>query len=102
MLSEALETCNDFYPGVIDPIRRLSPTYPQHPGRRSEELQELEQTVVQKGLTPHVTPGVREGVARLAKVSRVRRRKPKQWTIHEIIDEIQRARVLHAPARETG
>src|SRR6266850_1458585 len=35
LLDEAMEICEEFYPGVMEVVERMLPTYPQHAARRS-------------------------------------------------------------------
>jgi Domain of unknown function (DUF1932) len=51
---EAMEICNEFYPGVMEVGARMLPTYVQHAARRSEELRELEETMLLNGVVPRV------------------------------------------------
>lgn len=92
LLSEALETCNEIYPGVMEVIKRMLPTYPQHAARRAEELQEVEKTMLLHGLTPYVVRAVREVTMNLAAFSWTKGCDPQQWTITEIVEEAYRAR----------
>jgi 3-hydroxyisobutyrate dehydrogenase-like beta-hydroxyacid dehydrogenase len=101
LLSEALKACNEIYPSVMEVISRMLPTYPRHAGRRSEELREIEQTMLLNGLPPRVLRAVREVTTDLARVGWSKGTEPQQWTIVEIIEEVHRARTLHGPERES-
>lgn len=92
---EALEVFIEFYPGVMDVVKRMLPTYPQHAARRSEELRELEETMLQNGMTPRVVRAVREVTASLARVDWPSSTESRQWTIAEIIEEIYQDHILH-------
>ena|SRR5437868_5589943 len=87
LLNEALETCDEIYPSIMEVIRRLLPTYPQHARRRCEELQEIEATMLTSGLTPRIVCAVREVIFALGSAG-WSNREPQQWTIAEIITQI--------------
>jgi 3-hydroxyisobutyrate dehydrogenase-like beta-hydroxyacid dehydrogenase len=94
LLEEALETCNEIYPGIMEVMRRMLPTYPQHAGRRCEELREVEETMLMSGLTPRILPAVREVTSVLADVGWSNNHDAQQWTIAEIIRQIHNEPVL--------
>jgi hypothetical protein len=97
LLDEAMEICNEFYPGVMEVVTRLLPTYPQHAARRSEELQQVEETMLLNGVAPHVIGAVREVISSLAEVDWPKNTDYHQWALPEIIEEIYRDHILHAP-----
>jgi 3-hydroxyisobutyrate dehydrogenase-like beta-hydroxyacid dehydrogenase len=90
LLPDALESCEQCYPGVMEAVRRMLPTYPQHALRRSEEMRELEQTMLLNGSTPRVVSSEREVIADLATLEWTKGRSAKQWTVAEIIEEVYR------------
>ena len=72
LVDELLEGYRTAYPGVMDVIDRLLPTYPQHAARRAQEMEELEQTIRNLGLRPCVT----RGASHAAQSARPLRRPP--------------------------
>src|SRR5467141_1094217 len=96
LLDEAMEICNEFYPGVMEVVKRMLPTYPQHAARRSEELRELEETMLLNGVAPRVVGAVREVTSSLAEVDWPKNTEFQQWAIAEIIEEVYRNHLLHA------
>jgi 3-hydroxyisobutyrate dehydrogenase-like beta-hydroxyacid dehydrogenase len=60
MLPEMLEACSTIYPGIAVLIDRMLPTYARHAGRRSAEMRELEQTLLNSGIQPGVFAGIRQ------------------------------------------
>lgn len=54
-----LEECAAFYPGLMEVVDRLAPTYPRHARRRAEELAELQQTMEARGLAPRMARAAR-------------------------------------------
>ena len=96
LLDQATEVWEEFYPGVMEIINRLLPTYPQHAARRAEELQELEETMLLNGVTPCVVGAVREVTSSLAEVDWPKNALQHRWTITEIIEAIYRNHLAHA------
>src|SRR5437868_2652439 len=89
LLSEAIEACDEIYPSIMEVIRRMLPTYPQHAGRRCEELREVEETMLMSGLTPRIVRAVREVTSGLASTVWPNH-EAEQWTIADIILEIHK------------
>jgi 3-hydroxyisobutyrate dehydrogenase-like beta-hydroxyacid dehydrogenase len=96
LLNEAIEACDEIYPSIMEVIRRMLPTYPQHAGRRCEELWQVEETMLMSGLTPRILRAVREVTSALASVDWPDKHDTQQWTIAEIITQIQRQGTLQA------
>jgi 3-hydroxyisobutyrate dehydrogenase-like beta-hydroxyacid dehydrogenase len=94
LLEEALETCDEIYPSIMEVMRRMLPTYPQHAGRRCEELREVEETMLMSGLTPRILRAVREVTSVLASVGWSNKHHAQQWTIAEIIRQIHYEPIL--------
>jgi 3-hydroxyisobutyrate dehydrogenase-like beta-hydroxyacid dehydrogenase len=93
LLNEAIEACDEIYPSIMEVIRRMLPTYPQHAARRCEELQEVEETMLISGLTPRIVRAVREVTSALAGAGWPDQ--PQQWTITEMMEEIHKKGTLH-------
>jgi 3-hydroxyisobutyrate dehydrogenase-like beta-hydroxyacid dehydrogenase len=87
LLDEAREACDEIYPNIMEVIKRMIPTYPQHAGRRSEELKEVEETMLMSGLTPRILAAVREVTAALASIDWPNH-DHQQWTLSEVIQHI--------------
>jgi 3-hydroxyisobutyrate dehydrogenase-like beta-hydroxyacid dehydrogenase len=96
LLNEAIETCDEIYPSIMELVRRWLPTYPQHAARRCEELQEVEETMLMSGLTPRIVRAVREVISALANADWPDKHGTQQWAIAEIIRQIQRQGALQA------
>jgi hypothetical protein len=96
LLNEALEACDEIYPSIMEVIRRMLPTYPQHAARRCEELREVEETMLMGGLAPRVVRAVREVTSALASADWPNH-DPQQWTVAEIIQRIHQEGTLLAP-----
>lgn len=99
LLDEVVEIYEEFYPGVMEVVRRMLPTYPQHAARRSEELQQLEETMLLNGVTPRVIGAVREVTSTLAEVDWPKNTDYRQWALTELIEVIYRDHLLHAASQ---
>jgi 3-hydroxyisobutyrate dehydrogenase-like beta-hydroxyacid dehydrogenase len=102
LLDEAIEACDEIYPSIMEVIRRMLPTYPQHAARRSEELQEVEETMLTSGLTPRIVRAVREVTAALASADWPDHDLP-QRTIAEMMVEVHKngaLQPLKAPSHQ--
>ena len=96
LLDEALEACDEIYPSMMEVVRRMVPTYPQHAARRSQELQAVEETMLISGSTPRIVRAVREVTSALANIDWPADHDPQQWTIPEVIREIHKEGILRA------
>lgn len=96
LLAEAMEICNEFYPGLMEVVTRMLPTYPQHASRRSQELQELEETMLLNGVVPRVAAAAREVIANLAEVDWPKNAEFHRWALADFIEEIYRDHLRHA------
>ena len=96
LLDEAMEVCYEFYPGIMEVVTRMLPTYPQHATRRSEELRELEETMSINGVAPRIAGAVREVTSSLAEVDWPKNTEYHQWAIAEIIEQIYQDHILRA------
>jgi hypothetical protein len=91
LLGEAIEACDELYPGVMEVMRRMLPTYPRHAARREEELREVEKTMLINGLTPRTLSAARQITSDLASITWTGDRTHQQWTITEVIEELRHA-----------
>lgn len=97
LLDEAMEICNEFYPGVMEVVERMLPTYLQHAARRSEELMELEETMLVNGMTPRLIRAVRELTLSLTQRNWLRNTEPPRLPVGKIVEEIYQDNFLPAP-----
>lgn len=96
LLNEALEACNEIYPNIMEIVTRMLPTYPQHAGRRSEELREVEETMLMSGSIPQIVSAVREATSSLAEINWSKEHESPQWTTAEVIRHIHKENTLQA------
>jgi 3-hydroxyisobutyrate dehydrogenase-like beta-hydroxyacid dehydrogenase len=68
LVDQLFEAYRASYPGVMEVVERLLPTYPQHAPRRAQEMEELEHTLRSLGLQPAVTRGARQVTAAFAQL----------------------------------
>jgi 3-hydroxyisobutyrate dehydrogenase-like beta-hydroxyacid dehydrogenase len=92
LLSEALEAYEEIYPGIMEIVRRMLPTYGQHAARRAQELKEAEKILLRKGNSARITASVRRLTAELAQVAWPSGTDPQRWTVAELIEAIHRSR----------
>lgn len=95
LLNQAVDACDEIYPSIMEVVRRMLPTYPQHAARRCEELQEVEETMLIGGLTPRIVHAVREVTSALVDPGWPQHDR-QQWTIAELIEEIQKQGALRS------
>jgi 3-hydroxyisobutyrate dehydrogenase-like beta-hydroxyacid dehydrogenase len=88
-----LEGCGLFYPGVLQAVERLLPTYPRHAARREEEMAELERAMKALGLRPALVRGARVVIGAIADAAL--EAGPGEWTAAGVIEELFRRRALH-------
>jgi len=67
-LEPFLEQTRHFYPGILEAVERMAPTYPTHARRRVEELGALEDMLRARGLRPGITAESRRFVQEIANV----------------------------------
>jgi len=85
LLEELLTCYRDAYPGIMDLVDRLLPTYPLHAARRGDELKEVERTMRGLGLQPCVVSAAQQlttAVGRLSLADRL------QWSVPDVIEAI--------------
>jgi hypothetical protein len=88
-----LEGCALFYPGVLDAVGRLLPTYPRHAARRQQEMGELEGAMKALGLVPALVGSARKVIGAMADAE-LDDGTGRAWTAAEVIEELFRRRVL--------
>ena len=82
--STELSTClGEFYPGTLETLARLLPSYPRHAARRADELGELVRWLRAQGLDAGWAEAARDTVARFAGLDLDPER---TWTLAEVVD----------------
>ncbi len=91
LLDEVLNDYQHYYPGVMEAIERMLPTYPRHALRRSGEMQELEQMVLSLGMQPGLISEARRLITAVGELDLTRDREDKEltgWSVKEVIEQI--------------
>jgi 3-hydroxyisobutyrate dehydrogenase-like beta-hydroxyacid dehydrogenase len=78
MLDELLAQYRCFYPGLMEALDRLLPTYPQHAPRRTEELAELASTLRGLEFPPGMLVAAGQMIAHIADLEL-----PKRYPLHD-------------------
>jgi 3-hydroxyisobutyrate dehydrogenase-like beta-hydroxyacid dehydrogenase len=94
LLEELFAGCRSSYPGVMEVIERLLPSYPQHAGRRAQEMQELERTMLSSGLKPCVIRGSRQVIQAVARMDWENQESPQPAAAIPVIQAILRQSFL--------
>jgi 3-hydroxyisobutyrate dehydrogenase-like beta-hydroxyacid dehydrogenase len=88
---ELIDCLRAFYPGALDTVARLLPTYPRHCARRAEEMGELVSWFTTVGQSAPMAAGAREvleAFTMLGLPSDV------SWSPEELVSEVTRRRLL--------
>lgn len=103
LLDELLACSREVYPGILELVERLLPTYPRHAVRRAEEAREVEQTIQALGLRPCVAAGAREWAEELVRAGLggdIGKDAISSGSIRELIEALAARRVLELPAND--
>jgi 3-hydroxyisobutyrate dehydrogenase-like beta-hydroxyacid dehydrogenase len=95
LLDEALEGSEHFYPGFMEAVTRILPTYPLHAARRRDELKEIEAVMRKNGLTPRVVSASRDVIAEMAGIEWSKGRESGRYSIQEIIEQVHEKAATH-------
>jgi 3-hydroxyisobutyrate dehydrogenase-like beta-hydroxyacid dehydrogenase len=79
---ELLACLTAFYPGTVETLERLVPTYPRHAARRADELDELAAWLQDRGRDAAWAAAARDALARLAAL---RLDADRDWTLAEVL-----------------
>ena len=90
-----LEQARSFYPGLMEAVERMAPTYPQHVVRRLQEMVNVDRTISLLGLRPGIAAESRRfleafdaaGLPPLAPGS-------VKWTLEDLIEALAAAGML--------
>jgi 3-hydroxyisobutyrate dehydrogenase-like beta-hydroxyacid dehydrogenase len=93
MLDELLLCYRDVYPGIMGLVDRLLPTYPQHAGRRGDELQEVERALQGLGVEPRLAGAARRLTQELADARLQQQCEAGHaWSVLEVLEAFAAAR----------
>jgi 3-hydroxyisobutyrate dehydrogenase-like beta-hydroxyacid dehydrogenase len=91
-----LERCRSYYPGVMEVVERMLPTYPRHAGRRAEEMGELEDAMRSLGLRADMVSAARRVTRAMAEAGLPLT----QRTADGVLEALHAAGALRAPVAE--
>ncbi len=77
-----LACLRDFYPGTVETLERLVPSYPRHAARRADELGELARWLTTRELDATWAEAARDVLRRLAALDLETSR---EWTLAEVL-----------------
>jgi 3-hydroxyisobutyrate dehydrogenase-like beta-hydroxyacid dehydrogenase len=80
---ELLRCLRDFYPGTVQTLERLLPSYPRHAARRADELDELAHWLSSEGRDPACAEAARDVLRRVAAIGLDGTR---TWSFAEALD----------------
>jgi 3-hydroxyisobutyrate dehydrogenase-like beta-hydroxyacid dehydrogenase len=90
-----LEGCRLFYPGVLEAVHRLLPTYPQHAARRADEVNEQARAMRSLGLDPAMVRGAAHVLAAIAAAGLDDTDGP--WTAASVVEALYQSCALELP-----
>jgi 3-hydroxyisobutyrate dehydrogenase-like beta-hydroxyacid dehydrogenase len=96
VLDRLLSNYQANYPGVMEMVNRILPTYPRHAARRGQEMAEVEDTLSHFGLCLTVVPGIRQLIAAMGE-SGLASAPDRKWSVPEVIEELHARRLLRQP-----
>ncbi|MEX2141087.1 MAG: DUF1932 domain-containing protein [Pirellulales bacterium] len=91
LLDELLTQSCSFYPGLMEALERLLPTYPRHALRRTEELAELTNTLLALGLPAGMLGEARKTMTHIAGLGlqeRYSARDAENWSVDSVVRAI--------------
>jgi 3-hydroxyisobutyrate dehydrogenase-like beta-hydroxyacid dehydrogenase len=83
-----LERCRVFYPGVMEVVERMLPTYPRHARRRAEEMAELEDAMLTFGLRPEMVHAARQVTKAMAEAGLEQPQGAPPWTAGRVLEAL--------------
>ncbi len=100
-----VQSLEDFYPGTVETVRRLLPTYPIHCERRVQEMEELVSFLRGQGQVPAISAGIRSVLESFGKIfldPTGGEGKERRWTIDEILEKCSSRGLLKGDSTERG
>lgn len=83
-----MERCRSYYPGVMEVVDRMLPTYPRHAGRRAEELGELEDAMGAVGLQAEMVRAARQVTHLMAEANLRQHPGDLPWTADRVLEAL--------------
>lgn len=88
---DLLECLREFYPGTVETVERLLPSYPRHAGRRAEEMEELASALAAQGSGSAMATGAGTVLARFAALHLDA---DADWDLDDVLEACSRAGFL--------
>lgn len=90
-----LEQARYFYPGLMEAVERMAPTYPRHVDRRLHEMMNVEHTISQLGLRPSIASESYRFLEEFAAAGLPSSRLGSvRWTVEDLIEALAAAGLL--------
>jgi 3-hydroxyisobutyrate dehydrogenase-like beta-hydroxyacid dehydrogenase len=97
-----MERCWSYYPGVMEVVDRMLPTYPRHAGRRAEEMGELEAAIAAVGLQSQMVRAARQVTHLMAEADLGQHPGELPWTADRVLEALRSSGAFRMqPAVET-
>jgi 3-hydroxyisobutyrate dehydrogenase-like beta-hydroxyacid dehydrogenase len=94
-----LQRCRVYYPGVMEVVDRMLPTYPQHARRRAQEMAELEEAMLGLGLQPDMVRAAWQVTAAMARTDWQQPAGAPPWTADRVLEALHAGGALQARRR---
>ncbi len=91
LLKELVKSYEHFYPGVMQALVRMLPTYPRHGRRRADEMLELAATLQSAAIPPQMALASHQILSQIAAAHLAARFPDKQWTVMNVIEALDLA-----------
>jgi 3-hydroxyisobutyrate dehydrogenase-like beta-hydroxyacid dehydrogenase len=83
-----MEGCRVLYPGILEAVTRMLPSYPRHGRRRAEEMHELVQTMRQTGVEPNMARGAEQVLQSVANAHLKLGAGVNAWTAEQVVEAV--------------
>jgi 3-hydroxyisobutyrate dehydrogenase-like beta-hydroxyacid dehydrogenase len=97
LLDDFLACCRDIYPGILDMVDRILPSYPRHAARRGDEMRQLCQMLRGMGRRPCLPRGAQELLDEMGRL-RLDDEDRRPWTVAELVKELANGGLLRLPS----
>jgi 3-hydroxyisobutyrate dehydrogenase-like beta-hydroxyacid dehydrogenase len=95
-----LERCRAYYPGVMEVVDRMLPTYPLHAARRAEEMAELDEAMTALGQRPDMVRAAGRVTRAIVEADLGPATGPSGWTTERIVEALQAGGTLRAEPQD--
>jgi 3-hydroxyisobutyrate dehydrogenase-like beta-hydroxyacid dehydrogenase len=85
------------YPGILEAVSRMLPSYPRHGRRRAEEMRELVHTMREMGVQPSISQGAEQVIQALADAQLKLGPGVSAWTADRVVEAVHACGALRPP-----